>query len=154
MDQYAFKVTQANRTQLVVIMYDIIEDYIRGAKEAFEASDFELFDKEVKNAQKFVRELMATLNMEYEISKELMVLYLYLNQELIAASVKKNGNELDGLVNVISRLRSAFDTISKTDYSGAVMHDAEQVYAGLTYHKTNLNESLVSQDQGKRGFTV
>ena len=36
--------------------------------------------------------------------------------------------------------------------SGAVMGNAQEVYAGLTYGKGTLNESTISQSN--RGFTV
>lgn len=154
-DSYSFKVTQANKTQLVVLVYDIILDDINTSRQEYANGDREAFVKTVKHGQKFVMELMNTLDCQYEIGLDLMTLYLYLNKKMIQASIQRTPDALEGLDDVIMKLRTAFDTISRTDYSGPVMANTEQVYAGLTYHKGNLSEAyLDAGNQMKRGFTV
>ena len=154
-DSYSFKVTQANKTQLVVIVYDIILDDIKTAREEAANGLVEYFVKTVKHGQKFVMELMKTLDCQYQIGLDLMTLYLYLNRQMIQAIIQRKPDALEGLEDVIFKLRSAFDTISRTDYSGPVMQNTEQVYAGLTYNKRDLSEAyLDAGNQLKRGFTV
>lgn len=154
-EQYSFKVTQANRTQLVVILYDIILDDLTTAQEVYSKDSLDEFTSILKHGQKFLIELMKTLDCQYAISMELMTLYLYINKKMIQAIVQRKPDALVGLDEVIGKLRYAYDVISRTDYSGPVMKNTEQVYAGLTYHKGNLTESyLDAQNQLKRGFTV
>lgn len=154
-DQFSFKVTQANKSQMVVIVYDIILDDLTSAKEKYEKGNVDEFTKDLKHAQKFVSELIGTLNHKYPISMDLMTLYLYVNKMIIKAMVQRKPDALDGLDEVVMKLRTAFDTISRTDYSGPVMHQTEQVYAGLTYNKNDLSEAyLDAGNRMKRGFTV
>ncbi len=72
---FAARVSQANRSELVVIMYDIIFDSIDEARNALSQGSKEEFKRELSRAQKLLRELIATLDMQYDISKELMPLY-------------------------------------------------------------------------------
>lgn len=154
-ESYSFKVTQANKTQLVVLVYDIILDDITTAREEYAAGETEAFVKTVKHGQQFVMELMRTLDCQYMIGLDLMTLYLYVNKQMIQAIIQRKPDAMEGLDDVILKLRTAFDTISRTDYSGPVMQNAEQVYAGLTYNKQNLSEAyLDAGNQLKRGFTV
>lgn len=154
-EQFSFKVTQANKTQLVVIVYDIILDDLKTAKENYSEDNLEEFVKTLKHAQRFVVELMRTLDCQYQIGVDLMALYMYMNRVLIKGIVLRKPEPLEGLDGIILKLRGAFNEISKTDYSGPVMRETEQVYAGLTYHKGNLSEAyLDAGNQIKRGFTV
>ncbi len=154
-ERYSFKVTQANRTQLVVIVYDIIMDDLRTAKEEYADHRIDDFVRTIKHGQKFLIELMRTLDCQYQISLDIMSLYLYINKKIIQAMIQRKPDALEGLEDILLKLRSSFDIISRTDYSGPVMQNTEQVYAGLTYHKGNLNEAyLDAGNQIKRGFTV
>lgn len=154
-EHYSFKVTQANKTQLVVLVYDIILDDLSTAKEAFASGNVEEFVKNVKHGQQFIMELMRTVDCQYQIGLDLMTLYLYVNKKMIQAIIQRRPDALEGLDDIIIKIRTSFDTISRTDYSGPVMQNTEQVYVGLTYHKSNLSEAyLDAGNQLKRGFTV
>jgi len=154
-EQYSFKVTQANKTQLVVIMYDIILDELAAAKEEYKANNIEAFVKTIKHAQKFLIELMNTLDCQYAVGLDLMKLYLYINKGMIQSIIQRKPDALEGLDEMILLLRNAFDQISRTDYSGPVMQTTEQVYAGLTYNRENLSEAyLDAGNQMRRGFTI
>lgn len=154
-DDYSFKVTQANKTQLVVLVYDIVLDDINTAREEFAAGEIDQFVGTVKHGQRFVQELMRTLDCQYEIGLDLMTLYLHVNKMMIKAIIQRKPDALEGLEDVIGKLQKAFHEISRTDYSGPVMQSTEQVYAGLTYNKRDLSETyLDAGNQMKRGFTV
>lgn len=148
---YTLRISQSNRTQLVVVIYDIILTYLSEAKEAHTKGDAKEFRYAVRRAQPFVTELISALNFQYEISYELMRLYLYVNRTLSLGLIKNDSNELIGAETVIKNLRKAFEEISKEDSSQPVMKNTQQVYAGLTYGKGCLNE--FSNVQGEnRGF--
>ena len=54
LQQFAYRVTQANRTELVVITYEAILAEIASAREALAADDKIGFEKDLKNAQRFL----------------------------------------------------------------------------------------------------
>lgn len=154
LQQFAYRVTQANRTELVVITYEAILAEIASARIAFEEKELIVYEKDLKNAQRFLGEMMSSLDYQYTIAKDLLSIYLYINKSLIAAIIKKNPEPLEDIDKVIEKLLEAYKEVSKQDNSGPVMVNTEQVYAGLTYAKGSLNEVYINQNISKRGFTV
>lgn len=149
---FTARITQASKSDLTVILYEMILTQINEAKSAFENNDLQSFQKELKYAQKYVNELMATLNYQYAISYELLSLYLYVNKTIIKAIMKKDAETLSTAETVMEKLFVGFEGVSKTDHSGPLMQNTQQLYAGLTYGKGKLNETFVDQTNNSRGF--
>lgn len=141
---FAARVAQANKSELVVIMYDIIFASMEEAEEFLAQGDQEGFRRELSRAQKTLRELIAALDMRYEISKQLMPLYLYANRHMVEALRTKNTKTLPEVRLVLEPLGRAFAEIVKQDDSPALMQHTQKVYAGLTYGRKTLNETLIS----------
>ena len=53
---------------------------------------------------------------------------------------------------MVTSLRNTYELVSKKDTSPAVMGNVQNVYAGLTYGRDQLNENLENTDN--RGFLV
>lgn len=151
--QFTFKITQANKTQLVVILYEMLLAYLEEAKEAHGEGDVEGFRQGIKRAKGCLHELMSSLHFEYEISINLMKLYGYADRKLTRADVKNSTEELAHVEAVIVKLHDAYETISAQDDSAPLMANTQTVYAGLTYGKTQLTENLTDQGSS-RGFRV
>ena len=144
---FAARISQANKSELVVIMYDIIFDSMDEARNALSR---DAFKRELSRAQKMLRELIATLDMQYDISKELMPLYLYANHCIIDSLRTGDKKPLEDADIVLRPLGKAFSEIAKQDTSPALMEHTQQLYAGLTYGKGTLNETLLSDNS--RGY--
>jgi len=152
MNGYSYRVTQASRTQLVVIMYDVALNYLTDSMNYFEKLDIESFRDDIKKAQRVINQLTSVLDLQYEISLELMRLYIYMNNVLVRSSIRKEVDEINVVMGMLQKLRIAFEKVSDQDKSGPMMVNTQQVYAGLTYSNGGLNEY---HDQTiKRGFTV
>lgn len=149
---YAARVSQANRSELIVIMYEIILEDLKNGIKAYENSDIKTFDKELKHAQKFVSELINSLDFKYVMSYDLMQLYLYTNKRIIAAIIKKKPDDLESAIKVMNRLLVGFEGVAKEDTSEPLMQNTQQLYAGLTYGKGTLNETYIDPKQHSRGF--
>lgn len=149
---FANRVTLASKSELIVILYEMILTEIKEAKEAYENGDLNSFDKELKKAQKYVSELMASLDYQYPISLDLLSLYLYVNKRIITAIMKRNPVSLDSAESVLKKLQTGFEGVSKSDTSGPMMRNTQQLYAGLTYGKGTLNETYINPDNKSRGF--
>ena len=65
---FARRVSQANRTELVVVTYDIILEYVRDAKIAYASNDIEEYRYSCKQAQKFLAEMMSSLDFTVSLS--------------------------------------------------------------------------------------
>jgi flagellar protein FliS len=148
--EFAMRVSQANRTELVAITYDIMLENISCAKESLKKNDIEGFRTELKSAGRFLAELMHSLDYNYPISVNLLKIYEYIQKIFISSSFAGKDKGLDSAESVIGKLSSAFHEIASQDDSEAVMENTQQIVAGLTYGKGTLNEADMSV--GNRGF--
>lgn len=151
--QFTLKITQANKTQLVVILYEMFLAYVEEAENAHEKKDRNGFREGIRKARGCLNELMTSLHFEYEPAVNLLQLYLYVNRELARADIKNSTDELAHVKKVMEKLHEAYETISEQDASGPVMSNTQTVYAGLTYGKNTLTESL-AYEGSNRGFRV
>ena len=151
--RFTLRITQANKTELVVILYEMTMVYVKDAKEALLIDDVEKFRKEIKRARRCVDELISSLHITYPIARHVMQLYLYVNRELAKADVRCTREPLEHVLLVIQNLYDAYIEISKQDTSEPIMTNTQSVYAGLTYGKNNLNENLMDNTTN-RGFLV
>ena len=148
---FARRVSQANRTQLVAITYDIMLENIKCAYNSLENGKTEEFRAELKSAQKFLGELMRSLDFKYPISVNLLRIYEYVKVILVSSEISGENRGLDSAESVLAKLGSAFHEISSRDNSGAVMENTQQIVAGLTYGKGTLNEADMTAG-ANRGF--
>lgn len=152
LSEYTARITQANKSELVVVVYDIILDSLKDGIEAYNCDNKEKFVDRVKYSQKFLLELMDTLDHKYEVSKELFRLYVYVNKQLIEACIKMDVTLLDSAVDVLEKLKTGFVGVADQDKSEPVMQNVQPIYAGLTYGKGTLNEISYGVDVTTRGF--
>ena len=148
------RISQASRTEMVVIVYEIILSDIEAAQIAHQNGDMVTYNKEIKHAQRFLSELMGTLDYKYKISFDLMSLYIYVNKSLITAVFQKDPEALKAADSVLRKLMVGFQGICKEDLSGPVMQNTQQLYAGLTYGKGVLNEVYLDPADQNRGYKV
>ena len=151
---YTLRVSQASPCELVVIMYDLILDDVKNAREAKKAGDEKQYQADLVHAGKFVNELMDALDFSQQISFRLMSLYIYVNKMLVKARINKKWDSLNDVELVIEKLRAGYDGIKDQDTSGPVMQNVQQVYAGLTYGKGTLNETYLNAQDYNRGFNA
>ncbi len=144
------RISQANRSQLVVIMYEIFFAYLADAKEA-EGWNYEVYKTSIQGAEATVDRLMKTLDFSYEVSKELYALYQYVMRQLAKALYKNGMEEVEPAKAVMEKLYSAFVEVAKTDTSEVLMQNAQKVVAGMTYGKGSLVENYMDTSVG-RGF--
>lgn len=151
--QYKLRITRANKTQLVVILYEMYLEYAKEAKQALETQDKSAFKDALSHARGCVKELMSSLNFDYKPAEELKQLYMYVNSELVQADLHSSTEPLDNTIMVMKGLWEAYKEISSQDTSPAVMTNSQSIYAGLTYGKDDLVENL-DQVGENRGFLV
>ena len=147
------RITQANKTQLTVIEYEILLTYLEDALTAFDADNKEVFKTNLSMARECIAQLRKTLDFNYELSTTLFSIYCFADKQLVSDIYGYKTENIDELKGMFTKLRDAFDTISKEDDSKPLMDNIQGVYAGLTYGKNDLNESLVNYDS-RRGYLV
>lgn len=151
--EFTLRITQANKTQLITILYEMVLLYIDEAKEALSADNRADYKMAVRKIQGCMNELMESLHMEYDLAQRLMQLYLYINRELAQASIHYDREHLEHVRMVIGELQKAYKKIENQDQSGPVMGNSQTVYAGLTYGRGSLMENI-ADPAANRGFRV
>lgn len=151
--EFTLRITQANKTQLITILYEMVLLYIDEAGEALEAGDKTEFKDAIRKIQGCMNELTASLNFDYELAQNLLQLYLYINRELVQASIHSTQENLEHVRWVIGELHRAYQTIESQDASGPVMGNTQTVYAGMTYGRNTLTENI-ADPSANRGFCV
>ncbi len=148
--EFTLRISQANRTQLTVLIYEMALTYLKDARKAEQAEVFRLELKRVRNC---VDELKHALDFRYELSGVLLHQYIQINKLLVRASVSGKKEHLDRVEAILTKLKDAFEQVAKQDSSGPVIENAQAVYAGYTYGKNDINVNLDNNSTG-RGFLV
>jgi flagellar secretion chaperone FliS len=85
----------ASPGELTLMLYNGCLKFIKLARKAIEEKNFEEKNTNLLKAQKIIQELMVTLNMDYEVSQNMMVMYDYIYRRLIEANIKNEVTILD-----------------------------------------------------------
>lgn len=141
--EYSLKVTQSNKSQLVVVTYEIILQYLEEALDYYKEGKREEFFFSCKKAKQFIENLSSSLDMTYEISGNLSAIYHFCSSSLAKNIIKGTDENIDRVMQMLKDLQGSFEQIALQDNSKAVMQKDSQVYAGLTYGKGTLNETVV-----------
>jgi flagellar secretion chaperone FliS len=94
-------VTTASPSELTLMLYNGCLKFIHIAKKAIEDKNIELKNTNIQKAQAIIQELMVTLNMDIELSQNMVALYDYMNRRLMEANIHNDTailDEVDGLI--------------------------------------------------------
>lgn len=105
------KVTTASPGELTLMLYNGFLKFIQRAKQEIIEKKYQEKNESIQKSQKIIHELMVTLKPEYEISKELMNLYEYINRRLIEANIKNDSNILDEMTSIITEIRDTWKQV-------------------------------------------
>ena len=151
---YAMRVSQASKSELIVIMYEVAVKYIDDALNAISQNNVEEFRQNVRKAKSFVNDLASVLDLKYPISANLLSLYTYMNNVMVKADITLRTEDLKRVKGMLSKLHAAFMEVSRQDNTKPMMSNVQQVYSGLTYSKNSLNDSYASVADWNRGYKV
>ena len=145
------RIVSASQNDLVVINYEMLMAELDEAIEKFDLESMTAYNTAMTRATKLLNELSQNLDFAYEISKDLMSLYIFVNKKFIEASTENSVQPLHTAQDVLSSLLVGWKEANKTEANDTpVIQNSQQLYAGLTYGKDSLNET-VYEHQG-RGF--
>ena len=102
----------ANSVDLIVMLYDALKKNIILGKRGIAKKDPQAAHKHLMKAQDIVSELMKSLDMNYEISDELLSIYSFALRNLSEANIKKDEAPLTPVLELVDDLRGAWAEIS------------------------------------------
>ena len=142
--EFTRRISMANSTELIVILYDMVLSYSDDAEEALKGGRDHDFYVSISRMRNCINELMCSLHMEYEPAQALLSLYRYCMRKLSAAGVRRSIEPINEIRKIINPLRESYSGLVELNTSGPVMGNSESVFAGLTYGKNDINENLVN----------
>ncbi len=151
--EFTRKISQANSSELIVILYDIALVYVKESIRLLEEDNIQDAKIQVDFAKRCIEEMIANLHFEYDLATVLHRIYLSMKKSLREGILEKKKEPLISVRDNLISLRDAYAQIVIQDKSAPVMGHAQTVVAGLTYGKHSLNESL-AQESSSRGFRV
>lgn len=152
--EFAARVTQANRSELVVIIYEAVLESIAEGKQYLADGKVEEARTETARARGLITELMRSLDLQYSISHYLRQLYIFAYHELCHGIALRKPELFDHASYIFEQLLPSFQEVAKQDDSEAVMQNAQAIYAGLTYGPGKLNETVAMGMDDNRGIQI
>lgn len=144
------RLSQCNRGEMIVIIYDLYFAYGQDAKNAYQENNHVAFKKAIHQTEDVLSRLMQDLDFTYPIAKNLYALYMYSRNECTKALYTNTLNPLYEADRIMEKLYKAFVEAAKEDTSAPLMSNTQQVYAGMTYGRESLNENYTENQT--RGF--
>jgi len=149
-EAYVARIANATPLQLVIINYEIVIDYIKDAEKNIK--DDKKFNFSVLKSRQFLSELRISLNMKYELSKNLMGLYNYVDRQLAYFQFNKKLEYAEESLKIMKELLEGWKAIEdKEEDKTPIMQNTQQLYAGLTYGRNGRMNEYVDT-QVNRGF--
>lgn len=150
--QYTRKISEGNRSEIIVYVFEIGEIYMKDAVISFNDNNTADFALYCTKAVRCINDLLEALDYSNELAFPLMRIYQFMIKELSLAAVKYDVATVEKICELFSKMKQSFAEVAKSDTSAPVMANTQSVYAGLTYGKNSLNESISGDTN--RGFKV
>lgn len=112
--QNAYKqnsVTTASPGELTLMLYNGCLKFLNKAKIAIQEKDMQEKNINLQKAQAIISELMVTLNMEIDVSKNMLALYEYMNRRLIQANIRKDISIIEEVEGLVTEFRDTWKEV-------------------------------------------
>lgn len=103
----------ATPEELTLMLYNGAIKFVKQGKLFIEQKDIQNAHNSIVRAQDIISELNITLNMDYEISKDLRSLYTFILDKLMEANIKKDSKILDEILPIVEDLRDTWKEAMK-----------------------------------------
>lgn len=112
-------VQTASPGQLIIMLYDGAIRFIRQSIEGIENRKYEQANNNLIKAQAIIHELVASLNFDYPISKDLVRIYEYMLHQLIQSNVKKDTKPALEVMKHLEDLKESWQQVIKPSSAAA-----------------------------------
>lgn len=121
--QYQQSVVNTSTPQeLTLMLYNGLVKFLKLGIEAIEENNLQTAHNNIIKAQNIIAEFMSTLNMDYDISKNLYSIYEYMNWRLVDANIKKDKAVIEEVVGFAEDLRNTWSQAMKLAKSKQVVN--------------------------------
>ena len=106
-------INTASPAELTLMLYNGAIKFCNLALMGIEEEDIMKAHNNLMKAQKIIRELQATLNFKYEVSKDFDLIYTRILNNLLAANIKKDVDKLNEALEDIRGIRDVWTQVMK-----------------------------------------
>lgn len=106
-------VTTASPGDLTLMLYNGCLKFLNRAKQAINEKNIEDRNHFIQRSQAIIAELMSTLNMNIEISKQMLPLYEYMNRRLTEANIKNDPAIIEEVEGLVTEFRDTWKEVIK-----------------------------------------
>ena len=123
-DQYKTQnVMTASPGELTLMLYDGCLRNMKLGKMHISDKLYEKANDVLQKAQAIMTELISSLDLSYEISNQILPLYVYINEQILNANIRKDCSALDSPIELIAEFRDTWQQAIKQSriqmYGGA-----------------------------------
>lgn len=115
----------ASPGELTLMLYNGCLKFIKQARKSIEVKNIAEKNQNLQKAQDIIRELMVNLNMELEISHNMMQMYDYILHCLIEANVGNNLEKLQEAEGYVTQFRDTWKQVIQA--TRQQMHSSSEV---------------------------
>lgn len=112
--QNAYKqnsVTTASPGELTLMLYNGCLKFLSKAKHAIQDKNIQDKNTNLIKAQAIISELMATLNMDIEVSNNMFALYEYMNRRLVEANIQNDVSIIEEVEGFVTEFRDTWKEV-------------------------------------------
>ena len=126
------QVMTATPEALTLMLYNGCLKFIKEGVEQLAEKNYEASNTSFQKAQNIISEFRITLNMDYEISHQLLPLYNYAYDRLVEGNMKSDPALIQEATDIIAELRDAWAQAMKKarEEKGVQGMEGSGVYAG------------------------
>ncbi len=106
-------VLMANPLELIIMLYNGCIKKLKLGKIAIAEKKYEAANNNFHKAQDIIMELIMSLNLNYDISNELLNLYEYIHRRIIEINMAKDEQAIDPLIEILSNLCETWTQVEK-----------------------------------------
>lgn len=104
-------VTTASPGELTLMLYNGCLKFLSRAKQAIDEKNIQEKNTNLQKAQAIIAEFMSTLNMDIEVSKNMLALYEYMNRRLVEANMKNDIAIVEEVEGMITEFRDTWKEV-------------------------------------------
>jgi flagellar protein FliS len=107
------KVLTASPAELTLMLYEGAIKFCNIAIMGIEQKDMEKAHNNIMKAQRIIEEFRSTLDMKYEVSQDFDRIYVYLQQRLLEANMKKDPEILEEVNDHLRAMRDNWKEVMR-----------------------------------------
>lgn len=107
------QIMTASPEMLTLMLYNGAIRFVTESIQGIEEGDYSKAHNANLRAQDIIKEFMSTLDMNYDISKNLFSLYEYMNYRLVQANLKKDLVQLEEVKGMLTEFRDTWMEVIK-----------------------------------------